>query len=140
MRSYFIFNNLKVGLHVADAPIPGFSVLGYEPQCSTVGTLWDIGTDAGFSVIGKTEVKGQLWLAEDVEAIKVLEEFVGLKSGLTEPTKIKVRLKVEDVPPIFETLDATVYRLTSLKNYYKIVNDGWWALKRWSPNRKEQLC
>lgn len=133
MRSYFIYNNLKVSMHIHDAPVPGFSVLGYENQASTIGTLWDIGHDAGFSLIGKTEVKGQLWLADDVDAIALLEEYAGVRSGFNEPIKIKVKLKVEDVPPIYETVEAITYRLTSLKNYYKIVNDGWWALKRWQP-------
>jgi len=135
MRAYFIFNNLKVSLHPNDAPFPGFDMLGHEKQCSTLGTLWDIGGDAGYTVIGKTKVKGQLWIAENLDAIDELEFYIGAKKGLTEPTKVKVDFVYDD-PPVHETLDAIVYRLTEIKKNYRIVNDGWWALYR----KRDLIC
>ncbi len=129
MRTVFILNNLKVNPFILnDAPLPGFDLLAWEHECSVKGTLWDIGYDAGYTFIGNTDVKGQLWIAETVSAVKELEEFVGVNSGLTEPMKVKVEITPE--PLIKEVVDAVVYKLTKIKNEYKIVHTGNWMLKR----------
>lgn len=127
MRTYFIVNNLKVNTFLPhDAPIPGFDLLAWENECFTFGSLWDLGLDAGYTSLGKGNVRGQLWLAENLDSIKELEYFLGAQSGLTEPHKVKVTIHSGN-PPLIETLDAIVYRLTKIRENYKLLNtDNWW--------------
>lgn len=128
MRTYFIFNNMRVDkFRLYDAPYPGFELLTWEDHTKTFGTLWDIGDDAGYTSIGNNFVKGQLWLANDLTKIDELEYFLGAKSGLTEPHKIKVYIQKDD---IMEQVDAIVYKLKKIETIYKIVNDGYWSIKR----------
>lgn len=127
MSAFFIFNNLKVSLHPCDAPVPGFELLAHENQCSTIGTLWDIGNDAGFTLIGKTLIRGQLWIAKDMDAITELEDYLGVYKGLTVPEKITVDVVYEDIM-LKEELPATIYKLATIKPAYKMLDDGWWTL------------
>lgn len=128
MRTYFIFNNLKVDtFQLQDQPFPGFELLTWEHESKAPGTLWDLGIDAGFTTIGKGFVKGQLWVAHDLDKVKELELFVGVESGLTEPTKIPVLVETDACQT---TVEAIVYKLREIKNIYNIVSDGHWLLKR----------
>lgn len=129
MRAFFIFNNLKVNTFtLQDEPFPGFELLTWEHESYTHGTLWDIGFDAGYTPIGITKVHGQIWLAHDVQQISELEYFLGVSSGLTEPTKTKIC--VQDNFTV-DQIDATVYKLREIKHAYSIVYDGKWLIKRY---------
>lgn len=129
MRAVFIFNNLKVNtFDLRDEPFPGFELLTWEHESHTDGTLWDIGLDAGYTPIGVTKVHGQIWLAHDIQQISELEYFLGVHSGLTEPTKTKIFVK-DDFG--YERIDATVYKLREIKSAYNIVYDGKWMIKRY---------
>ena len=132
MRTYFIYNNLKVSPFIfGDAPIPGFELLTWDNESSIFGTLWDIGIDAGVTKIGKGLVYGQLWLAEDTNKIETLEEYMGVKSGLREPSPVDVQIQTKD-GEIQEVIKAITFHLTKIRDYYKIVEDGKWQIKRQS--------
>lgn len=131
MRLFFIFNNLKVNTFaLQDEPFPGFELLTWEHESYTDGTLWDIGTDAGYTSIGLSKVQGQLWLAHDLQQIKELEYFLGAKTGLTEP--ISAKITVQD-DYFAEKIDAIIYRLREIKSIYNIIPDGKWIIKRTTP-------
>lgn len=102
-------------------------MLTWEDHTKAFGTLWDMGADAGFTTIGKSFVSGQLWIANDLNQIDELEYFLGAKSGLTEPCKIKVHVETPDVK---EEVEAIVYKLKKIDTIYKIVDDGYWLIKR----------
>ena len=126
---YFIYNNLKVSpFLLQDSPLPGFRVLTWEHESWTNGTLWDLGKDAGFSIIGKDKVYGQLWVAEDLNRIEDINSFFGVKSGLTIPTEIDVSILIDNL--ITESIPAITFALESIKPTYKIVSDGKWLIRR----------
>lgn len=128
MRTFFIFNNLRVDkFRLDDQPFPGFELLTWEDHTKTFGTLWDMGTDAGYTPIGKSFVAGQLWIANDLNQVNELEYFLGAKSGLTEPCKVKVHVETKEV---CEEVEAITYRLKKIDTIYKIVDDGYWLIKR----------
>lgn len=128
MRSFFIFNNLKVDtFRLQDQPYPGFELLTWDHESKVHGTLWDIGQDAGYTPIGKGFVKGQVWVAQDLSKVSELEEFVGARSGLTEAMKVPVIVNADGLQT---TLEATVYRLSKIKSRYNIIDGGHWLLKR----------
>lgn len=136
MRTFFIFNNLKVDtwqvnadMTPKDQPLPGFELLTWESESFVPGTLWDLGQDAGYTPLGIHKVEGQIWIAKDLNQIDELEYFLGAKSGLTEPCKVKAVVQPkEDL--VTEEIDVIVYRLREIRNIYKIVNDGKWFIKR----------
>lgn len=128
MRTYFVFNNLKVNPFVLqDQPLPGFEVLVWENEAWTLGTLLDIGVDAGFTPIGHTKVHGQLWLAKDIYQTKQLETLAGVESGLTKIIKIPVVIQNNILK---EEIEALTFKLTNISDYHRIVNDGKWTIKR----------
>lgn len=130
MRTYFVYSNLKVSPFInGDAPIPGFELLTWDHESSVPGTLWDLGHDAGLTKIGKGVVYGQLWVAENTEKIRLLEEYMGVYSGLTEPNQVDVKVTTPD-GEIQEIIKAVTFHLTNIKNSYKIVEDGKWQIKR----------
>ena len=128
MLAFFIFNNLRVDkFRLSDSPLPGFELLVWEDHCKTPGTLWDLGIDAGYTPIGLSDVSGQIWVTESVDKINELEYFLGVNSGLTEPHKIKAYVSNSG---LYETFDATIYKLRQIQNMYKIVDDGYWMIRR----------
>jgi len=128
MRAYFIFNNLKVNTFALyDSPFPGFELLTWDHETFVDGTLWDIGDDAGYTPIGITKVYGQIWLAQDVNQVCELENFLGVPSGLTEPMTTKCYIIANDIA---DTIDAVIYRLRRIDANYSIVHDGKWMIKR----------
>ena len=112
---------------LSDKPFPGFELITWEHQSKTPGTLWDMGIDAGFTLIGRGMVSGQLWFAHNIDKIRELDYFMGVDSGLTEPVKTKVSVDDGD---LVVNLEAIVYRLKEIKSIYNIVGDGKWLLKR----------
>lgn len=120
---FFIFNNLKCNPFIlGDHPLPGFELLAWDSW--TIGTLWDRGTDAGFTKIGHIEVHGQIWKVENFSEISTLEEFLGVYKGATEKTTIEVVLPINELEK--EKLAVTTYSLAKIDPSYKIVNDGRW--------------
>lgn len=125
MEVYFIVGNLKANPFKLNTfpPIPGFRMLSWDSW--TYGTLWDLGEDAGYSLIGKDKVYGQLWIPEDYNQLTMLESFCGVDTGLTEPVDITVTFPVEDKLST-EELPAVTYALSKLSTEYNIVSDGKW--------------
>ena len=126
MRAYFVYNNLKVNTFFLphDGPIPGFELLAWDSEAFTIGTLLDIGDDAGFTPLGKTRVHGQIWVAHNTDCIKELERFSGIESGFTEIVRVPVSIFPDS------QMEALTFRLTNIPKEYKIVDDGKWLIKR----------
>ena len=126
MRTYFIFNNLKVHpFFLSDGPFPGFKLLTWDHESWTYGTLLDIGNDAGFTPIGHYKVFGQLWVADDMPKITELEDLLGVNRGFMEPVKVLVNIETD----VKEKVDAITYRLKNIPSNYGIVEDGKWWIK-----------
>jgi len=137
MSLYFIYNNLKVNSFVLhDTPYPGFELLTWDMESWTFGTLWDLGDDAGYSRIGKSDVKGQVWICKNKEKENELNKFFGVEIGLTEPVEINVNIKTND-NIVVEEVKAKTFALTKIQKEYTIVNDGYWMIKR--VNRQEKI-
>jgi hypothetical protein len=130
MAIYFIFNNLKVNTFILqDSPYPGFSLLTWDRESWTHGTLWDLGDDAGFTRIGNSDVKGQLWICKDSHKEKDIYKFFGVDLGISEPIDIEVKIKTHD-DIVEEAITAKTFALTKIEENYRIINDGFWAIKR----------
>jgi hypothetical protein len=130
MSLYFIFNNLKVNSFILqDTTYPGFELLTWEKESWTQGTLWDIGEDAGFTIIGKSNVSGQLWICRDVQKEKEIYNLFGVDSGISQPIDIEVKIKTQE-DLVEETIKAKTFALTKILESYRIVNDGFWTIKR----------
>lgn len=124
MPCYFIYNNIKVSPFkpFAEAPIPGFRVLAWDSW--TIGTLLDLGEDAGFIKLGHHKVHGQLWLADDLTHLDLLEGFCGVDNGITVPDKIPVTVPINELEK--EELTANTFVMAGLKRSYNIIRDGKW--------------
>jgi len=131
MKTFFIFNNLKVNTFLPDdSTIPGFNLIAWDSEAWTYGTLLDIGSDAAFSPIGHTKVRGQLWYAEKVDAIEELEYFAGVKSGFVSKIEVPVIVECKD-DFIKEELKAITFAINEIKDTkYEIVNNGNWYIKK----------
>ena len=130
MAIYFIFNNLKVNSFILqDTPYPGFELLTWDKESWTHGTLWDLGEDAGFSIIGKSNVNRQLWICKDTQKEKDIYKFFGVELGISEPIDVEVNIKThEDL--VEEQIKAKTFALTKILENYRIVNNGFWSIKR----------
>lgn len=125
MRTYFVYNNLKVNPFVLhDSPVPGFELLSWDHESWTEGTLLDIGGDAGFTPIGHHRVYGQIWIAHSFEHVDFIEQAFGCSSGISSPEKIKVKVEPDSI------IEAITYRLTKIPSDSKIIEDGKWLIKR----------
>ena len=124
MEAYFVYNNIKAHplKFNTGATIPGFRVLSWNSW--TYGTLWDIGQDAAYTVVGNGKVFGQLWIPEDYSNLHMLESFCRVDEGLTEPVEIDVAVPVGGVE--VEKLSAITYALSEVNTAYKIIQDGKW--------------
>ena len=129
MKSYFIYSNVKVNPYILnDIPIPGFELLLWEHEVHTIGTLIDMGFDAGFTPVGNRKVSGQIWVLKDLKAENILESCVGAKSGITEPIEIDVQ--VNSNSGVVEKIKAKTYRIKEFKAIYKVCEfDTWWIRK-----------
>ena len=131
MKTYFIYNNLKVNtLFPNDTPIPGFNLVAWDTEAWTYGTLLDLGDDASFTPIGHTKVSGQLWYADNTKAIKELEYFAGVKSGFVREIEVPVIVECnEDL--IKEEISAITFALNEINSTkYEIVDNGKWYIKK----------
>lgn len=123
VNSYFVYNNLKVNPFVlGDAPFPGFDLVAWDGW--TYGTLWDRGEDAGFTLIGKTKVHGQLWRLLEPTKLPELEDFWGVTRGNNELSEVEIVVPINEIEN--ETIKAITYTLTKIDTSYKIVYDGKW--------------
>ena len=123
MSCYFIYNNLKVNpFLLGDRPLPGFELIAWDSW--TMGTLWDIGEDAGYTVIGKDKVHGQLWKVEDYKELPLLGRCCGINLGLSEEININLNVPIDEL--LTESLSAVTFALKSISNDYSIVSDGKW--------------
>lgn len=125
MNTYFIYSNIKVNtLHPNDGPFPGFKLVTYENESWTMGTLIDIGVDAGFTNLGHHRVYGQLWRAEDPNRLYEFEDIIGIRSGFNELIKIPVEVESEGI------IDALTYRIKNLPKPFEIIPSGRWSIKK----------
>lgn len=125
MPCYFIYDNLKAHPFILqDSPLPGFEILSWDSW--TLGTMWDIGDDAGYTKIGKQKVHGQLWKLEDPSrpVIEKIREYAGIYKGVKEETLVTVKVPINDL--ISHDLQATTFSLSKIDTNYTIVNDGRW--------------
>jgi hypothetical protein len=88
--------------------------------------MWDIGNDAGFTLIGNDQVFGQLWKLEDTSqsVIHTLREYSGIESGLCEEIEIEVTVPLDELAT--HDLPATTFALSRIINTYEIIKDGRW--------------
>lgn len=128
MHTVFIVNNLKVSPFLPyDSCVRGCELLTYDTESYTKGTLWDIGFDSAYYV-GENRVRGQLWKLTSDKALEDLSELLGAKSGLTKKCFTPVTIEVDK--EVITTIDSIVFRLTSIKEQYKLVHDEVWTVKR----------
>jgi hypothetical protein len=126
MDLFFIYNNLKAKPlnPLAEAAIPGFRVLTWNAEVD--GTLWDIGNDSGYTRLGISTVKGQLWIPDNYNNYSDLKSFCRVDEGLTEITKVKAKFKIEPDDIVSEEFEVLTFALTSIKSQYKIIYTGIW--------------
>ena len=123
MSCYFIYNNLKVHPFIlGDGPLPGFELISWDSW--TIGTLWNIGEDAGYTRIGKDKVYGQLWKVEDYKELPFLEQCCGLESGRNEIIEVDLVVPIDDL--INDNISASTFALKNISNDYTIISDGKW--------------
>lgn len=127
---YFIYNNLKVNTFILqDQPFPGFSVLSWDNQCYTKGTLLDIGLDATFIPNGDYRVYGQLWTVDDTNKASEFEYFLGIREGLKKLIEVPVNIECEEEKfGIYKAATFTSNKL--ILSDFKVVKDGKWMIKR----------
>jgi hypothetical protein len=129
MDCYFIYSNSKVNTFILqDQPYPGLSVLEWENNCYTYGTLWDLGVDAGFTRLGKGKVYGQVWIVQDYAKIREFEELLGVFSGRTELVEIPVTIQYDSL--LKEEIKALTNPLKQIRPEYQIVTEGRWPIRR----------
>jgi len=121
---YFIYNNLKVNPFVIqDKPFPGFELVTWDHQTSTIGTLLNLGFDAAYIEAGHMLVKGQLWKSDDRIACRKLED-VFLTGDDFVMIDVKVCLSIEDEQV---KTDAITFALKQLKpGQYNPIPTGQW--------------
>lgn len=127
---YFVYNNLKVNTFILqDQPFPGLSVLTWETQSYTKGTLLDIGVDSVFIPNGNYKVFGQLWTVEDLNKISEFEDFLGIHDGLKKIIEIPVTIEYDkERLGQYKAITYTSNKL--ILSNFKVVEDGKWMIKR----------
>lgn len=122
MDTFFIVGNLKVYPFIlADAPVPGFTVLSWNAY--TVGSLWllkDL-NEVCYRDEGNARVHGQVWRAHEEESIKLLEKYSGKEAGLTDYKKVIVDLPNEDC-----RIQTVAFKLKEIKPDYEKLDCGKW--------------
>lgn len=124
-RILFVYDNLKVTLHPGDGPYTGFEIIAGETQCSITGTLFDLGENAGYIPEGNTNVKGQIWTADNYTLIQELKEFAYPK-GNVRLHKVNVTI-TEDKENLI--IPATVFALNAVPVTALRVISGFWAVR-----------
>lgn len=127
---YFIYNNLKVNPFILhDSAYPGFELLTWDKESWTQGTLWDIGHDAGYSVIGNANVCGQLWICRDNSKESDVAKLFGVEIGISRPIEVKVKIKPNGDTQEDE-VSAKTFALNNIEDSYIMIKNGFWTIKR----------
>jgi gamma-glutamylcyclotransferase (GGCT)/AIG2-like uncharacterized protein YtfP len=123
-RILFVYDNLKVTLYPGDAPYFGFDILAGETQCSTVGTLYDMGHNAAFSARGNTQVRGQIWTTYSSQSIRELKEFI-YPEGDVQIISTKVTITEEKDKIV---IPANIFAMNKIPTFAKKIDSGlWWV-------------
>lgn len=130
-RVLFVYDNLKVTLNPGDAPYYGFEILAGESQCSVVGTLYDMGHNAGFFPTGNTQVRGQIWTTYNSSLIQELKEFIDPKGNVRIATR-NVTITEENDKLV---IPAMIFELQSAPHFSKVVHSGYWVVKDYTTSR-----
>lgn len=121
----FVYDNLKVTLNPNDAPYYGFEMFAGEAECNAKGTLYDLGSNAGYFPKGDTEVKGQVWTTGDDDLIDELKDFA-YPMGNVLSCRIRVNI-IKDGEQFI--IPATVFALPKVPNFATRVESGFWSVK-----------
>lgn len=124
-RVLFVFNNLKVTLWPGDAPYHGFEILAGEAQCSTTGSLYDIGGDAGFLTRGNGVVRGQIWTTYSYQLIDELKEFAFPKGNVSVQT-VRVTITEENERIV---VPASIFVTPRLPEGSTRIDSGFWTVR-----------
>lgn len=124
-RILFVFNNLKVSFYPGDAPYQGFEILAGETQCSTIGSLYEVGGDAAFSAHGNTIVRGQLWTTYSFSLIDELKEFLYPKGNVRlQPVRVTITEESEKI-----IVPATTFAMDNIPVGAKKIDLGFWTVR-----------
>lgn len=130
-RILFVYDNLKVTLNPGDAPYSGFEILAGESQCSVIGTLYDLGYNAGFFSSGNTQIRGQVWTTYNSHLIHELKDLIDPKGN--------VRISTTNVTITEEgdklVIPAMIFELQSAPFFAKIIDSGYWPVKNYTLSR-----
>jgi gamma-glutamylcyclotransferase (GGCT)/AIG2-like uncharacterized protein YtfP len=124
-RILFVYDNLKVTIHPGDAPYYGFEILAGEVQCSVIGTLYDLGQNAGYHQTGNTKVRGQIWTTNNSNLIQELKEFAYPKGNVCLAT-VHVTITEDNEKMV---IPATTFALEKPPLSGKVVDSGYWIVK-----------
>lgn len=124
-RLLFVYDNLKVGFHPADAPYDGFEILAGEANCTAEGTLFDLGQNAGYIPIGSTVVRGQIWATSNLYLIQELKDFA-YPDGNVKRDFIYVKIVDEDDDLV---VPASVFTLDVVPDFAKRIESGFWSVR-----------
>jgi hypothetical protein len=124
-RILFVFNNLKVTLWPDDAPYRGFEILAGEAQCSTTGSLYEVGGDAAFNTKGTSVVRGQIWTTYSYQLIDELKDFAFPKGNVRLQT-VSVTITEDDQKIV---VPATTFEMEKIPFGAKRVDSGFWVVR-----------
>jgi hypothetical protein len=124
-RVLFVFNNLKVTLLPGDGPYHGFEILAGEAQCSTTGSLYDVGGDAGFISRGTDVVRGQIWTTYSYQLIDELKEFA-FPNGNVSVQTVRVTITEENERIV---VPASIFVTSRLPEGARKIDSGYWTVR-----------
>lgn len=124
-RILFVFDNLKVTFNPHDAPYHGFEMFAGDQECETLGTLYDLGGNAGYFPKGDTKIRGQVWYTDDESCVDELQEFAYPRSNVCQ-YRIRVKIAKGDGPLI---VPATVFALCEVPEVPRRIESGYWPVK-----------
>jgi gamma-glutamylcyclotransferase (GGCT)/AIG2-like uncharacterized protein YtfP len=124
-RILFVFNNLKVTFYPGDAPYDGFEILAGEAQCSTTGSLYDVGGDAAFESKGNSVIRGQIWTTYSYQLIDELRDFAFPKGNVRLQT-VSVTITEDDQKIV---IPATIFALEKIPLGAKKIDAGFWVVR-----------
>jgi gamma-glutamylcyclotransferase (GGCT)/AIG2-like uncharacterized protein YtfP len=131
-RLLFVYNNLKVNyLILGDQPYPGFDVLTYENQSFVRGSLYHLGSDAGFTCSGHTKVWGQIWISDTDDSFRELQEFV-YPEGNIRPVLTKATILEKNEQGKVENIEVpvVVFTMTKVPMSAPRIDSGDWDIQR----------
>lgn len=124
-RILFVFDNLKVTLYPGDGPYHGFEILAGEAQCSTTGSLYDLGDNAGFLPKGNGVIRGQIWTTYSYQLIDELKDFA-YPNGNVRLQTVRVTITEDDERIV---VPATIFAMDYVPEGAKRVDSGFWNVR-----------